>query len=199
MFHTFNRLGDVQGSHPVDFKSEAIEDTLSSNCTFSDTQYCAHFSLPIQRHSSPGARSRRAPFRFSSLREARSKRDTCKVSERRASSMSHQFPSRGTPSRMHYASAESPNRSSMDDGQRVMQSPSYALPSAFVSVSRLLSTTLFIFTEYTCHPSASRTDGYTPPIAPLKYGSDVKPVWRSRRDRYPPSITEFRDQAVVSN
>ena len=180
MLHTFNRLEDVQGSHPVDFKSEAIEDTPLSTCTFPDTQHCALFPLPIQRHSFPGAHSKRSPFQFSSLREAHSKRDTCKVSGRRASSMSHQFPSRGTPSRMHYASAKSPNRSSMDDGQRVMQSPSYALPNTFVSVSRLFPTTLFILTEYTSHPPASRTDGYTRAIARLKYDSDVKPVWCSR-------------------
>ncbi|OAX40824.1 hypothetical protein K503DRAFT_768246 [Rhizopogon vinicolor AM-OR11-026] len=134
MLHTFNRIGDVQGSHPVDIKCEAIEDTLSAySCTLSDTQYRPLLSLPIsiRPHSSPVAHPRRAPFKISSLRQAHSKRDTRKLSEHRVT-MSHQFTSRGTPSRMVYTSTDSHDRSSMDDGRRVMQSPSYGLPSAFV-------------------------------------------------------------------
>ncbi|KAG1839742.1 hypothetical protein DFJ58DRAFT_102685 [Suillus subalutaceus] len=46
--------------------------------------------------------------------------------------MSHPFSSRGTPSRMLYSQSDAPGRRSADSGQRVMQSPPYALPSAFV-------------------------------------------------------------------
>lgn len=139
MLHKFNRLGDVQGIHPFDIKHETLEDvTPFSTCTFSDTHYHAllPFPFPSRRHSSSGTRPRRAPFRFSSLREAHSKGYTRQVSERR-DTMSHPFHSRGTPSRMLYASAATPGRSSMDDDQRVIQSPSFALPGAFAQVSQL--------------------------------------------------------------
>ncbi|KAG0697905.1 hypothetical protein DFH29DRAFT_129044 [Suillus ampliporus] len=46
--------------------------------------------------------------------------------------MSHPFSSRGTPSRMLYAQADAPGRRSVDNGQRTMQSPPYALSNTFV-------------------------------------------------------------------
>jgi hypothetical protein len=143
MFHTFNRFEGVQGDHPVDIKCEAIEDTplnrrspQNSTCTFSNTQHCTVSSstAAFRRYSSPGTPSRRTRFQSSSLRQAHSKRDPRKVSDCRTT-MSHPFSSRGTPSRMPYT--QSDGRRSVDSGQRVMQSPPYALPGAFVQVSRL--------------------------------------------------------------
>ncbi|KAG2034027.1 hypothetical protein BDR03DRAFT_966007 [Suillus americanus] len=140
MFHTFNRFEGVQGGHPVDIKCEAIEDTplnrrspSNPTCTFSNTQNCTVSSSPValRRDSSPGTPSRRTHFQSSSLRQAHSKRDSRKVFDRRAI-MSHPFSSRGTPSRMLYSQSDAPGRRSADNGQRVMQSPPYALPSAFV-------------------------------------------------------------------
>ncbi|KAG1803334.1 uncharacterized protein BJ212DRAFT_1396172 [Suillus subaureus] len=140
MFHTLNRFEGVQGGHPVDIKCEAIEDTplnrrlpSNSTCTFSNTQHCTVSSSPValRRYSSPGAPSRRTHFQSSSLRQAHSKRDSRKVSDRSVT-MSHPFSSRGTPSRMLYSQSDSPGRRSADNGQRVMQSPPYTLPSAFV-------------------------------------------------------------------
>lgn len=141
MFHTFNRLEGVQGGRSVDIKREAIEDTPSdwrlpstSTCSFSNPQYSRTVSsppVPLRRFSSPGAHSRRTHLQSSSLRQAHSKRDSRKVSDRRAT-MSHPFSSRGTPSRMLFAQADAPGRRSVDNGQRIVQSPPYALPSAFV-------------------------------------------------------------------
>lgn len=140
MFHTFNRFEGVQGGHPVDIKYEAIEDTplnrrspSNFTFTFSNTQHCTVSSSPValRRYSSPGAPPRRTHNQFSSLRQAHSKRDSRKVSDRRAT-MSHPFSSRGTPSRMLYSQSDASGRRSVDNGQRVMQSPPYALPSAFV-------------------------------------------------------------------
>lgn len=138
MFHTFNRFEGVQGDHPVDIKCEAIEDTplnrrspQNSTCTSINTQHCTVSSstAALRRYSSPGTPSRRTHFQSSSLRQAHSKRDPRKVSDCRTT-MSHPFSSRGTPSRMPYT--QSDGRRSVDSGQRVMQSPPYALPGAFV-------------------------------------------------------------------
>ncbi|KAG2143505.1 uncharacterized protein EDB93DRAFT_1251917 [Suillus bovinus] len=140
MFHTFNRFEGVQGGHSVDIKCETIEETSlnrrspsNSTCTFLDTQHRTVSSSPVtlRRYSSPGARSRRTHLQSSSLRQAHSKRDSRKISDRRAK-MSHPFSSRGTPSRMLYSQSDTPGRRSVDNGQRVMQSPSHALPSTFI-------------------------------------------------------------------
>lgn len=140
MFHTFNRFEDVQGDHPVDIKCEAIEDTplnrrspSNSACTFSNTQHRTVSSslIALRRYSSSSASSRRTHIQSPSLRQAHSKKDFRKVSDRRAT-MSHPFSSRGTPSRMLYSQSDVPGRRSVDSGQRVMQSPPYAFPSTFV-------------------------------------------------------------------
>lgn len=123
----------------MDIKCEAIEDTplnrrspSNSTCTFSNTQHRTVSSpVALRPYSSPGAPSKRTHFQSSSFRQAHSKRDSRKVSDRCAT-MSHPFSSRGTPSRMIYSQSDAPGRRSADNGQRVMQSPPYAPSSAFV-------------------------------------------------------------------
>ncbi|KAG2059937.1 hypothetical protein BDR06DRAFT_1002997 [Suillus hirtellus] len=140
MFHTFNQFEGIQGDHSVDIKCEVIENTSlnqrspsNSTRTFSNTQRRTVSSSPIalRLYSSTGSPSRRTHSQSSSLRKAHSKRDSRKVFDRRTT-MTHPFSSRGTPSRMLYSQSDSPGRRSVDNGQRVMQSPPHTLPSPFV-------------------------------------------------------------------
>lgn len=205
MFHTFNQFEGIQGDHSVDIKCEVIENTSlnqrspsNSTRTFSNTQRRTVSSSPValRLYSSTGSPSRRTHSQSSSLRQAHSKRDSRKVFDRRTT-MTHPFSSRGTPSRMLYSQSDSPGRRSVDNGQRVMQSPPHTLPSPFVQVSHLSPASLSCSHNVLLTLPVSWKHGYRPTSVWFRLGSDIKPVWRRRGHEHSPTLMECCNQTSL--